>query len=147
MRALGQGKRVDGTAVRLLGEVHNASRILFAWVQSNRRKRGAEMIYLPLTELLAGVAEEAAELAQAALKLRRVIDGTNPTPKPKEEAIDAFEEEIADLQIYLDRIAYSRQHVANIKKVKAERWATRLSNNNKTEQKFAPQCTTGCGKV
>jgi hypothetical protein len=48
------------------------------------------MTYLPLTELLAGVAEEAAELAQAALKLRRAYDGTNPTPKPINEAIDAF---------------------------------------------------------
>lgn len=99
------------------------------------------MPYLPLTELLAGVAEEAAELAQAALKLRRVYDGTNPTPKPIEEAIDAFEEEIADLQIYLDRITYSRKHVADVKKIKEERWKTRLSKNNKTEQKFAPNCT------
>lgn len=89
------------------------------------------MIYLPLTELLAGVAEEAAELAQAALKLRRVLDGTNPTPKPIDEAIDAFEEEIADVQIYLDMIAYSRKHVADIKKIKQERWRTRLTNNNK----------------
>jgi NTP pyrophosphatase (non-canonical NTP hydrolase) len=104
-----------------------------------RRYKG--MPYLPLTELLAGVAEEAAELAQAALKLRRIYDGTNPTPKPIEEAIDAFEEEIADLQIYLDRITYSRKHVADVKKIKEERWKTRLSNNNKTEQKFAPNCT------
>ncbi len=105
------------------------------------------MIYLALTELLAGVAEEAAELAQAALKLRRAYDGTNPTPKPINEAIDAFEEEIADVQLYLDMIAYSRKHVAEIKKIKKERWQTRLSNNNKTEQKFAPNCTTGRDKV
>jgi len=103
--------------------------------------------YIPLTELLAGVAEEAAELAQAALKLRRVLDGTNPTPKSRAEAMLDFEEEIADVQLYLDRIAYDRVQVANVKKIKAERWKTRLSNNNKTEQKFAPQCTTGCDKV
>ena len=90
------------------------------------------MQYLPLTELLAGVAEEAAELAQAALKLRRVFDGTNPTPKLEGEAISDFEEEIADLQLYLDRIPYNSKHVAEIKKNKAERWKTRLSNNNKT---------------
>lgn len=89
------------------------------------------MQYLPLTELLAGVAEEAAELAQAALKLRRVIDGTNPTPKPKDEAISDFEEEVADLLFYLDKIAFNRKHVSEIKKIKAERWKTRLSNNNK----------------
>lgn len=105
------------------------------------------MQYIPLTELLAGVAEEAAELAQAALKLRRVLDGTNPTPKSRAEAMLDFEEEIADVQLYLDRIAYDRVQVANVKKIKAERWRTRLSNNNKTEQKFAPQCTNKRDKV
>lgn len=105
------------------------------------------MIYLPLTELLAGVAEEAAELAQAALKLRRVLDGTNPTPKSYVDALRDFEEEIADVQLYLDRIAYNKTHVEEVKKIKTERWATRLSNNNKTEQKFAPRCTNKCDKV
>lgn len=37
--------------------------------------------YLTPAELLAQLAEESAELAQAALKLRRAYDGTNPTPK------------------------------------------------------------------
>ena len=82
--------------------------------------------YIPLTELLAGVAEEASELAQAALKLRRVFDGTNPTPVSEEEAIDHFEEEIADLQIYLDRITYSRAHVKEIKAEKEARWRRRM---------------------
>lgn len=36
---------------------------------------------LPKTEILAQLAEKASELAQAALKLRRALDGTNPTPK------------------------------------------------------------------
>lgn len=36
---------------------------------------------LPKTEILAQLAEEASELAQAALKMRRALDGTNPTPK------------------------------------------------------------------
>lgn len=40
---------------------------------------------LPKTEILAQLAEEASELAQAALKLRRALDGTNPTPKSVEE--------------------------------------------------------------
>ena len=88
------------------------------------------MTYLPLTELLAGVAEEAAELAQAALKLRRVLDGTNPTPKSRDEAILDFEEEIADVQLYLDRIAYDRVQVANFKKIKAELWKRRMITND-----------------
>lgn len=37
-------------------------------------------VYLPEAEVLAQLAEEVAELAQAALKLRRALDGTNPTP-------------------------------------------------------------------
>ena len=36
---------------------------------------------LDKTEILAQLAEESSELAQAALKLRRAIDGKNPTPK------------------------------------------------------------------
>lgn len=40
------------------------------------------LIYnLPKAEILAQLAEEASELAQAALKLRRAIDKENPTPK------------------------------------------------------------------
>ena len=42
---------------------------------------------LPETEILAQLAEEASELAQAALKLRRALDGTNPTPKDIEECV------------------------------------------------------------
>lgn len=36
---------------------------------------------LPKTEILTQLVEEASELAQVALKLRRALDGTNPTPK------------------------------------------------------------------
>ena len=35
--------------------------------------------YLSDAEIVAQLAEEASELTQAALKLRRVLDGTNPT--------------------------------------------------------------------
>lgn len=40
---------------------------------------------LPDTEILAQLEEEASELAQAALTLRRALDGTNPTPKDDTE--------------------------------------------------------------
>ena len=84
------------------------------------------MIRLPLVELLAGVAEEACELGQAALKLRRVFDGGNPTPVTREEAIGHFEEELADLELYLDSINYSRRHVNEIKERKLARWEARM---------------------
>ena len=86
-------------------------------------------IELPLTELLAGLAEECAELAQAALKLRRKFDGTNPTPISEDYAIDRFEEEIADVELYLEQIDYSHQHVSDIKKIKMNRWNERMKQN------------------
>ena len=40
------------------------------------------------TERLLGLTEEALELALAALKLRRVLDGRNPTPVTEEQATE-----------------------------------------------------------
>lgn len=54
---------------------------------------------LPKTEILAQLAEEASELAQAALKLRRALDGTNPTPKDIEECEMNPLEELADVKV------------------------------------------------
>ena len=84
---------------------------------------------LPLEELLDGLAEECCELGQAALKLRRVFDGTNPTPKTEEEAIDRFEEEIADVYLYLEQIDYSSAHVSEIMVQKRNRWERRLNHD------------------
>lgn len=47
-------------------------------------------------DILCQIAEEAAELAKAALKLRRAITQTNPTPVSDEEAVDSIIEEYAD---------------------------------------------------
>lgn len=52
---------------------------------------------LPQEEILAQLAEEAAELSQAALKLRRALDGRNPTPVSVQEAGNRLLEEIADV--------------------------------------------------
>lgn len=52
---------------------------------------------LPKTEILAQLAEEASELAQAALKLRRALDGTNPTPKSVAKCEANLMEEFADI--------------------------------------------------
>ena len=59
---------------------------------------------VPVTELLAGLAEEASELAQAALKLRRCYDGTNPTPADPDIQYECFLEEIGDVELYLDQM-------------------------------------------
>ena len=53
--------------------------------------------YLPKSEILAQLAEEACELAQAALKLRRKIDGINPTPVSMDDAAENLIEEFTDV--------------------------------------------------
>lgn len=52
---------------------------------------------LPQEELLAQLGEEAAELTQASLKMRRVLDGTNPTPKSFTQAKADLNEDLADV--------------------------------------------------
>lgn len=85
---------------------------------------------LPETELLAQLAEECSELAQAALKLRRAMDKTNPTPISREEAREKLIEEIADVFNCIDFIAEIEQLDASetfrIMKDKRERWEKRL---------------------
>ena len=48
-------------------------------------------------DILCQIAEEAAELSKAALKLRRVLTGTNPTPVSYEDAIYNLIEEYGDV--------------------------------------------------
>lgn len=82
-------------------------------------------------DLLCQLAEEAAELAQAALKLRRVLDGTNPTPVTEDAALASLCEEIADVNVALD-VCFGKlglnweDDVANIEEKKIVRWAARL---------------------
>lgn len=52
-----------------------------------------------LTELLAQLAEECSEAAQAALKLRRAGSGENPTPVSEEDAFHKLIEELADVML------------------------------------------------
>lgn len=81
-------------------------------------------------ELLCQLAEEAAELGQAALKLRRAIDGKNYTPVSVGEAIANLQEEIADVWVSLQALGLDRsilyEHNAQ---EKIKRWADRLKAN------------------
>ena len=47
-------------------------------------------------DILCQIAEDASEMSQAALKLRRAITQANPTPVSDEEAVDSIIEEYAD---------------------------------------------------
>ena len=90
-------------------------------------------------DILCQLAEEAAELAQAALKLRRAITGTNPTPVSADDAKHALNEEIVDIAVATE--AWFESEVVNIDGVETDdiksalgtfadikiaRWAQRL---------------------
>lgn len=89
---------------------------------------------LPEAELLAALAEECSELAQAALKLRRFLDGTNWTPKTKRECIDSMWEEIGDVLACLVAVGFltEEQPVRDfLSQKKADRWLARLEEHRK----------------
>lgn len=83
---------------------------------------------LPFDELLAGLAEECGELTQAALKLRRVFDQTNPTPVREEDAIENLYEEVADVLLYIDEMKLCREEIGRIMEWKRKRWERRLKH-------------------
>lgn len=79
-------------------------------------------------ELLALLAEEAVELAHAALKLRRVYDGTNPTPVKRAAAFADLKEEMADVGLVASVLGYDRYRpeIMRIQNDKLLRWVQRL---------------------
>ena len=85
---------------------------------------------LPTVELLCQLAEEAAELSQAALKLRRCYDRTNPARISKEEAMKKLQEEVADVLLSLQALGMDTgAHMKIYKEIKdrkVHRWAESL---------------------
>lgn len=77
-------------------------------------------------ELLAGMAEEASELSQAALKLRRTIDKSNPTPVSTSDASHKLNEEFADVILCAAALGLDREEVERFIREKAARWSMRL---------------------
>jgi hypothetical protein len=101
---------------------------------------------LPKTEILAQLAEEASELAQAALKLRRALDGTNPTPKSVAECEANLMEEFADISNAVDVLcdAWFGDDLDSerefwdakyeIEDTKYKRWLSRLEAKEKSDE-------------
>ena len=88
---------------------------------------------LPSTSLLCQLAEEAAEVAQAALKLYRVYDGINPARVTEKEAMDKLCEEIGDCWLALktlgmDEMPYTGIYADNVAR-KTIRWAEELEKS------------------
>lgn len=101
--------------------------------------------YLTPEEILAGLAEEFAEGAQAALKLRRALDGTNPTPKSVEECSKNLQEEVADVLLCLGTYLaatgvdvekyYDDGGICKIMERKCARWLRRLMEKEAADGK------------
>lgn len=105
---------------------------------------------LPKTEILAQLAEEASELAQAALKLRRALDGTNPTPKDIEECEMNLLEELADVKVaFTVYLADSKpcikarvsEEINKTAEIKLDRWLSRLE----AKENENAECHVICG--
>ena len=84
---------------------------------------------LAQTELLCMLAEESNELSQAALKLRRAIDGSNPTPKSVDQCKQELIEEMADVCYSVVDLTLSEGFKAanQTKRQKYLRWMERLN--------------------
>ena len=84
--------------------------------------------HIPQDELLTQLAEESAELSQAALKLRRALTGINPTPVTVDEARKRLVEEAADVYNVLGLLldAADNAEIYSIIRRKKARWLNRL---------------------
>lgn len=90
---------------------------------------------VPADELLAGLAEEAAELSKAALKFRRAITQKNPTPVTTNEAWAMLEEEVTDTLLCLGvlgligEVGGLSRRCEQMTQLKIDRWSNRLGGS------------------
>ena len=78
--------------------------------------------------MLEQLAEEAAELAQAALKCARILRDENPTPVSMEDAVANLSEEVTDVSTCLDELKI--YPMKDIYEAKRARWLGRLEEKN-----------------
>ena len=95
----------------------------------NRMSRSELLEYVTIhtneLDLLVALAEEAAELSKAALKLARARKYVNhPTPLSSEEAFKDLLEEYTDVKLCVDALAIDFD--PNLLQKKTLRWAKRL---------------------
>lgn len=91
---------------------------------------------LAVEERLCQLAEEAAEMGQAALKLRRVLDGKNPTPVTFDDAFKNLREEVADVMGCLITVGMMAEPQAYQNQIDAKmaRWAKRLQEKQASRE-------------
>ncbi len=94
---------------------------------------------LKYEELLCQMAEEAAELTQAAMKYRRKMGNVNPTTVSWKQARENLLEEIADVMLLAELLLWDDpedlEEVEKIMEFKANRWVGRLKGEEDHEQK------------
>lgn len=104
-------------------------------------KKNMESILDTLTydELLCQMAEETAELCQAAMKYRRKMGNVNHTKISWKKAEENLLEEIADVMLLAELLLWNDSsawgRIEEIKKFKANRWVGRLKGEEAHEQK------------
>ena len=77
--------------------------------------------------LFGQLAEEAVEVAHAAMKMQRILNGTNPTPVTEKEAMGKVMEEICDLYNALEVLKLDvNLKYEGIRKKKMARWVERI---------------------
>lgn len=103
--------------------VHNAEKELLATDISNR---------LTVCDRLCQLAEECAELAQAALKTKRVLEGRNPANTNIQDALNNLQEEVGDVLICVTVLSPDFTIETDTPLPKLQRWVSRL-------EKAAPQ--------
>lgn len=84
------------------------------------------------------LAEEAAELSQAALKMIRAYrmgGAVNPTPVTAKEALENLVEEVADVELAVETLGLyvNRGRIEEIKEEKRSRWIERLKGAENNE--------------
>lgn len=84
--------------------------------------------HLSEEDILCQLAKEAAELAQAALKLRRAMTGTNPTPVGVGAALAKLREEMIDVKIACEAMQakVSGKYDDMLYETELNRWVERL---------------------
>lgn len=110
-----------------------AAKIVDLLIRDGQRLDNGDIRSLGEPELLCQLAEEASELAQAALKLRRVLEGKNPTPCTESECRENLTEEVADVDLLFKLCGLVEDgkidHILEIEMVKKKRWEERLKNH------------------
>lgn len=87
--------------------------------------------------VLEQMAEEAAELAQAALKLARIYRGENPTPNTEDAAVGLLNEEMSDVMVCETVLEakgiMDRDLIVKIYEYKMQRWCEMLMEKEESK--------------